>query len=274
MNKPIRYEEEILFCESLGIKKSDLISHPELLQKDNPKYLEYLSRLEKNEPLAYIVGSQPFMGLKFFVDKNVLIPRPETELLVEEIVAIVNSWKPATESRSDRDGFLNILDIGSGSGAIAISLAKHLAKLKITAVDVSDKALEIAKRNAEENKVTDQIEFLHGNLFEPLENKKFDIIVSNPPYIPTKIIETLEPNVKDYEPREALDGGADGLDVIRQIVAQAPKYLKPSGILAIEIGFDQSSRVKELLKQNNFKDIRIIKDYAGIERIIISVNRG
>jgi len=247
-----RLEEEFLVCEALGIDKTELVSRPQLLESNDPKLKEFRSRKEKHEPLAYITGYQPFFGLKIFVNQNVLIPRPETELLVEAV----------TNFCSNIDSRISILDIGTGSGAIAVSLAKNIPHTKIIATDISIRALNIAQKNAEYNNVLSQIKFMQGDLFSPVSGKKFDVIVSNPPYIPTNEIKTLQPEVKDFEPRAALDGGDDGLDVIRRIASEAKNYLNPKGYLIFEFGFGQSAEIKKLLKKNGYSNIRILNDYA------------
>lgn len=251
-----RLEEELLICEALGIEPSKLIAHPELANKNAAKLLEFKDRLAKHEPLAYIVGYQPFMGLNILVDKRVLIPRPETELLVE---AAVKAAKAIPHP-------LSILDLGTGSGAIAVSLARFLPQAKIFASDKSAAALEVAKLNAEKQSVN--ITFAQSDLFGSLRDKKFELIITNPPYIPTKEIETLQPEVKDFEPREALDGGSNGLRIVCEIIHKAKGYLVPGGTLLMEIGFGQWAKVEKQLERNSYKDICVVKDYAGIERVV------
>jgi len=253
-----QFEREILLCHVLKIPRSKLYSHPErkLTQSEQQLFDQLLKRCENHEPIAYILGNQPFMGLDFYVDQNVLIPRPETELLVEEVI---KSLAPSPQH-------LTIVDIGTGSGCIAIPLAKHLPNTKIIAIDSSQAALEIAKKNAKAHKV--KIDFRLGHLFEPLK-EKVDLIVSNPPYIPTTEIETLEPTVKEFEPRSALDGGPDGLDFIKQLIKEAPSHLIPHpqhpapSTIYIEIGYNQANKLKAL---GNFK---FIKDYNGYDRILV-----
>lgn len=264
MTELTRNEEEIIICEALGIDKTDLISHPNLASKDDPKYKEFKKRIDNNEPLAYISGTQPFYGFNFFVDNNVLIPRPETELLVE--ICLDTLMPGHNES-------LSILDIGTGSGAIAVCLAKYLENATITAVDISKGSLSVAKKNADHHKVSHRIIHAQSNLFRSIRSQAFDAIISNPPYIPTSDIEGLEPNVRDHEPRLALDGGQDGLDIIRKIISGSKNYLKPNGYLFLEFGFGQSGHVKILLEESGYKNIQIIKDYAGIDRIAKAQNQ-
>lgn len=214
----------------------------------NPDQLEVMiERRSKNEPIAYIVGTQPFWDLEFFVDSNVLIPRPETEILVEKAIELIK-----------KQGLRLVADIGTGSGCIAITLAKHLPQIKVIAIESSPKALEVAKKNAKKYGVEKQIEFIQGNFLEPIKGRQVDLIVSNPPYIPSKDLETLMPDVRDFEPHQALDGGSDGLDFIRKLLKANTKHL------IFEFCFGQSPAIRKLCP-----DVKIIKDYSGIDRIAI-----
>ena len=268
MTDSTRLEEEFLVCEALGIDRSDLILNPELSKSDNPKLQEFKKRSNNNEPLAYITGYQPFMGLDFIVDQNVLIPRPETELLVEEAIKICKRNSRFDIRYSIDYSRLSIIDIGTGSGAIAVTLAKLIPNATVVATDISSEAIEIAKNNANKHGVS--VSFRKGTLFEPLKEEKFDVIVSNPPYIPTDDIQSLEPNVKGFEPILALDGGKDGLDIIRKLISEAKHYLKPNGYLLFEFGFGQSEAIEKLLKHHNYSNIEIIQDYASIPRIALA----
>ena len=200
------------------------------------------------------------MGLDFYVQEGVLIPRPDTEPLVEELIELCRGKEN-----------LNILDIGTGSGAITISLAKYLNTSKVKSFDISDIALEVGKKNAISNEVDDRVEFIKSDLFSSIENKsiQFDVIVSNPPYIPKMDIETLHIQVKDYEPYTALEGGEDGLDFYRSITEQSRMYLKENGILAYEVGHDQAQDVSEIMKSNGYTKIYTKKDLQGIDRVVI-----
>ena len=199
------------------------------------------------------------MGLDFFVKEGVLIPRPDTEVLVEEVIELAKK-KDAK----------NILDIGTGSGAITVSLAKYLENVKVTSVDISDIALEIGKRNAISNEVDDRITFVKSDLFTNIDKEtKFDIIVSNPPYIKREVIDTLDKQVKDYEPYNALEGGVDGLDFYRAITKRAKEYLKKDGILAYEVGHDQSEDVSKLMEMDGYTNIYTLKDLQQIDRVVI-----
>jgi len=254
MKTPLpRLEYEILLCHCFGIKSSNLLAHPEKYDLEDPRFLKLVDRRLKGEPIAYITGIQPFCGLDFFVDRKVLIPRPETELLVELAL------KKAPGS---------IADVGAGCGAIAVCLAKHLPNTKVIGIDSAPEALKIAKRNAEYHKVEDRCQFVIGNLLEPLKDK-VDLIVSNPPYIPTADIETLQSEVRDFEPRSALDGGEDGLKYIRQIIKEAPNHLNPQGRLMLEFGFGQAPAIREYA-QRYFKHSQVLADYSNLERYLIS----
>ena len=220
------------------------------------RFNELINRRLNRIPVAYLTGAKEFMGLSFAVNEKVLIPRPETEILTELVGEFLRSR-----------GGGNFLDLGAGSGAIFISILKFVRNSRATAVDISEKALEVAKFNAEKFHVDDRAEFFCGNLFEPLKNQIFDAIVSNPPYIPTNELETLQSEVK-IEPKIALDGGEDGLNFYRQIISDAPKFLVDGGVLAVEIGFNQAFDVKNLLEREKFVEIEIFKDLAGIERVI------
>ena len=230
-----------------------------LTQAQEFQYFRNIEKLIKKFPLQHITHQQEFMKMTFYVDENVLIPRPDTETLVEEVIQIakkINAKK--------------ILDMCTGSGAIAVSLAKYIPNSRITAVDISSKVLNIAKKNAKSNQVENQITFVESNLFENLPKEKYDIIVSNPPYIKNEKIKTLDKEVQK-EPKLALDGGIDGLDFYRAIIKQDYEYLKFNGYLCFEIGYDQKEEVMELIKQEEkYKDTYSKKDLYGNDRIIIT----
>ncbi|MCI9446851.1 MAG: peptide chain release factor N(5)-glutamine methyltransferase [Lachnospiraceae bacterium] len=218
------------------------------------KFLEYELLLRKRAervPLQYITGCQEFMGLEFKVNSHVLIPRQDTETLVEEAVKVL---EPGME----------VLDLCTGSGCVIISLLKQ-RQLKGTASDVSKQALLIAKENARNNQV--EVELVRSNLFQNITGK-YDMIISNPPYIPTGVIATLMPEVKNFEPVEALDGGEDGLDFYREIVKKSGKFLKSNGYLCLEIGHDQGGRVAFLMEENGYRNVRVMKDLAGNDRVV------
>ena len=192
-----------------------------------------------------------------------MIPRPDTEIVVENTIAKVN------ENFGDKQSY-DIVDIGTGSGAIILSLLKNLPKAKGFTVDISANAIAIAKENAQNLQVDDRCEFFVGDLFEPVKDKVFDVIVSNPPYIPQKDIATLEIDVKDYEPLSALTDNKDGLSFYQRLFAQGMKYLKDGGFMAVEIGIYQAEPVKQMAINNGWQNIEIIKDYAGIDRVVLA----
>lgn len=228
-------------------------------QTDN--YINSIKKISTGIPIQYITNNQEFMNLNFYVDENVLIPQPDTETLVEEVI---NEYK---EKKCD------ILDLCTGSGAIAISLAKYINESNIVASDISMKALQIAKLNAEKNLVRKKIEFIESDIFDKVYKDDFDIIVSNPPYIKTKVIEELDKQVKN-EPYIALDGGADGLKFYKIIIENAYKYIKNEGKVFLEIGYDQKNELINLFKENNhYENIYSKKDLGGNDRIIVATVR-
>ena len=270
-------EAEILLAHALKLKRIELYTgHERILNQNELNHFKTLiQRRSKHEPLAYITGFQPFMSLDIFVDRSVLIPRPETEKLVEVAIDTIKSISRRSDSQSDQTGeakslayaAYTIADIGTGSGAIAISLAKYLPDIIIIGIDSSDAALKVANKNSNLHNVENRCQFRHGYLLEPL-TEKVDLIVANPPYIPSEVIATLQPEVKDWEPHSALDGGKDGLNFINQLLEKSPLHLKAQGFLIMEIGFDQAEKVKEKAL-NHFQTIKIIKDYSGKDRIFL-----
>ena len=222
-------------------------------------YFEKIERLKNHEPLQYIIENQEFMGFDFYVDKNVLIPQPDTENLVEEVINIVdkNSLKQP-----------RILDMCTGSGAIAISLAKLVKGSIVYGSDISEEALKIAENNSVSNQAN--VLFMKSDMFKNIFKEfRFNIIVSNPPYIETETIKNLSQEVQN-EPRIALDGGADGLKFYREIAENSKKFLEENGFLALEIGYNQKEKVEEILKKNEFRNIYTRKDLAGINRVIVA----
>jgi release factor glutamine methyltransferase len=242
-----------------GTDRSYLFSHGEneVSPEAEAEYMECIEKRSKHIPLQHITGVQNFMGLDFKVNENVLVPRFDTEILVEEVM------------RELHDG-MNILDMCTGSGCILISLLKYSNNCQGTGVDLSKDALETARENAVSilgESRADSINFIKSNIFENISGK-YDVIVSNPPYIRSDVIPTLMPEVRDYDPHMALDGGEDGLYFYRIIVQESREYLCGGGRLYFEIGADQAEAVKSLMENAGFKDINVVKDYAGLDRVL------
>lgn len=262
----------MILANILKQSKEYLLIHEEeeLSLNDIKRYEEEIKKLASNVPIQYIINKQEFMGLNFYVDENVLIPQPDTEILVEEVINMCSNI-----NCSEPEKTIKVLDLCTGSGSIGVSIAKNIKKCEITLSDISYDALEIAQKNSAEvtgDIQNNKIKIIQSDLFEKIE-EKFDIIVSNPPYIETKTIQTLDKEVQ-MEPRIALDGGEDGLDLYRRIIKEAYKYLYNNGILALEIGYNQKDRVINLLKESNmYKEIYSKKDLSNIDRIIVCRKR-
>jgi len=262
-----RLNAELLLARSLNLSREELYIHlhGSLKEREKEALEKLVQRRISGEPLQYILEHQEFWSIDFKVDPRVLIPRPETELLVEQSLLILseNSFKRVP----------SVLEIGTGSGAIAIALAKEVKIIFLIATDISQDALVLAKENAKSAGVQHQIKFVNGDLFGPLrpskERKLFDLILSNPPYIIRPEIGSLAKEVRDYEPIIALDGGEDGLEFYRRLISQAPFYLREGGWLLLEIGQDQSLRVSKLMEEGgHFLNPECIPDLSGIERMV------
>ncbi len=269
---------KILLEFVLKQKESELLinSLEEVSELKAQQYEEHIKEIINGKPLQYITNSQEFMGLNFYVDENVLIPQPDTELLVETVIEKLEKKYSMEETiKFDLKNVQNhILDLCTGSGCIGISIAKY-TNAKVTATDISKEAIKVAKKNAVLNNVEEKIEFIVSNLFENLEGRKFDYIVSNPPYIETSTIKTLSKEVQQ-EPHIALDGGEDGLKFYKEILKNAYKYLLPNGYLILEIGYNQAENIINIYKKcyNQAENIVLetktpIKDLAGNDRVLI-----
>lgn len=255
-----RLDAEVLLSAVLGKERIYLYVHfDEPLQADElAKFREMVKDRALRVPVAYILGSREFMGLEFKVTTDVLIPRPDTEILVEAVI----------ERLKDKENVF-LADIGTGSGAVILSLLKNLPQAAGVTVDISKAALNVAQDNAVQLGVADRVEFIQGDVCEPLRGRRLTALVSNPPYIPQSDIDKLEPEVKK-EPLKALDGGQDGLDFYRRITKDAVQLLEPGGLLAFEVGILQADAVKNMaITAGVFENIEIIKDYGGIERVVI-----
>jgi len=255
-------EAEILLEYILNISREKL--YIKLYEEFPSEYLEEyksaVSERASGKPLAYITHTKEFMSIPFFVDSSVLIPRPETEILVEEVITMAKNIKNPS-----------VLDIGTGSGCIGLSIASYLKESYVCVTDISPEAIAIAKKNACHLSLT-SLSFYCGDLFEPVKGLVFDIIVSNPPYISPEEMNTLSREVKDYEPYVALFGEEKGLFFYKKIIADAKNYLKKEGFLAFETGIAQASHVSNLMKIHGFEQIKIVKDLSGIERVVTGVS--
>ncbi|MEL7656768.1 MAG: peptide chain release factor N(5)-glutamine methyltransferase [Bacillota bacterium] len=265
-----KIDAELIMMFLLSMNKQQLfIKSPNLLdEKTCEGYFKLIDVRAGGTPVQYITGEQEFMGISFKVNENVLIPRQDTETLVEEIIRVVKE-----ETKKTPRGGYQILDLCCGSGAIGVSLCKHLKDVKATAADISRKALTVAQENAQNAGVGKQIKLIESDLFGSLRKGiggiKYHIIAANPPYIRKDVIPTLQREIVEHEPMIALDGGEDGLDFYRRIVKEAPDYLKPEGMLFLEIGHDQGGPVRTLARDTEkFEDIEIIKDLAGHDRVV------
>jgi len=249
-----------LLMHSLRVDRPTLIAHPERLldREQQAEYQRLIERRLRFEPIQYISGTQDFYGLALRVSPAVLIPRPETELLVESALAHLS-----------HDRALRIVDVGTGSGAIALALATHLPQATITAVDLSLDALDIAQSNIREHVLSDRIRILKSDLLESMENEQpFDAIVSNPPYVARGDAPTLHPQVRDFEPHAALFAGDSGLDIYRSLIPQAERLLKPGGLLALEFGFGQADDLRAMLAQ--WRTPTLLDDLQGIPRVALA----
>ena len=236
-----------------------IYDNKQLTLRQEVNFFKGIKKLVKGIPLQHITHSQEFMKMTFYVNEDVLIPRPDTEILVEEVIKIAK-----------RINAKKILDLCTGSGAIAISLAKYIEDSQITAVDISDKAISVAKLNAKNNNVENQITFVESDLFKELPKEKYDIIVSNPPYIKKEIIKSLDKEVQN-EPKIALDGGYDGLDFYRKIISNADEFLKFTGYVCLEIGYDQKDDVLELFEsKGKYVEATCKKDLFDNDRVVIA----
>ena len=258
-----RLDAELLLGHLLQKSRLQLYLSFEMpvFQEALSKFRELIKKRIAHTPVSYLTNHKEFMSLDFYVDSRVLIPRPETETLVETVL----------QHQTDPCRFV---DIGTGCGAIAISFGHHRPDWELIATDFSTEALEVAQQNALTHNCADRLTFLQGDLFEPLRelsNSRFDWIASNPPYVSTDDASTLSPDVRKHEPEIALFAGADGLDIIRRIVTDAPQFLNPQGKLILEIGHNQSHAVQDLIRlQPTYKRCEVIKDYSGIERVVLA----
>jgi release factor glutamine methyltransferase len=256
-----RLEAEILLGAVLELDRVRLIvdSSRPLSTEELNAFKESFKRRRGGEPSAYILGKREFFGREFLVNRNVLVPRPDTEILVEE----------ALERTAHRDLSGRALDLCTGSGCVAVSFALTRRTWQVTATDLSEYALSVARRNAEKLGAVWGVRFLAGDLFEALtDTERFELITANPPYIPTQELPMLDVGVRDFEPSQALDGGADGLDFYPRVLEGARRHLVPGGVLAVEVGAGQAEQVSQSFEKSGFTDIRRKTDYGGHERVV------
>ncbi len=259
-----RLNAELIIAEILKLKRLDLYLNYErpMMEEEMSLIREWIKRRGDKEPLQYILGKEEFYGLIFKVNKSVLIPRQDTEVLVEKAIEkLKNRVKP------------KVLDIGTGSGAISISVAKNIDDSVVLGVDISEDALCVAKENMEQNEIKN-LKFIKSNVFENVNYHEFDMIISNPPYIPDYEYETLMTEVKEHEPKTALVAEDNGYFFYKKIIDEGKNYLVSGGVILFEAGYNQAQNIREMFKQNgNYKDIEIFKDYAGIERVVTAVKK-
>lgn len=257
-----RLESILVLSQLLKVDKSYIYIHKdeEVEESIREKFIDIMKRRAQGKPLQYLLSEEEFMGLSFYLEEGVLIPRPDTEILVEFLIEYIKKNKSA-----------NVLDIGVGSGAISLSIAAYCPQTRVYGIDIEEIPIRVSNKNKERLKIENAF-FYKGDLFEALEDNNLDetfhIIVSNPPYIKSADIEGLQVEVKSHEPLTALDGGEDGLDFYRRISQRASDYLVAAGMLIYEIGFDQGQEVVDILSREGFKNISILKDYQGHDRVV------
>lgn len=249
----------LLLMHALSSSRASLMAHPEreLSNDEASRYAALIAERTVGKPMQYIVGEQEFYGLRFRLTPDVLIPRPETEHLVEAVL-----------DQLPRDHAIQIVDVGTGSGAIAVALAHALPRSQVVALDISEAALEIARENTSANGVGSRVRFLRSDLLASVPGERFDAVVSNPPYVSLGERDSLHPQVRDFEPAVALFSGETGLEIYERLIPQALLALKPGGLLAMEIGAGQLARVSELLR--GWHDVRHVADLQGIDRVVLA----
>ncbi|MGA2070757.1 MAG: peptide chain release factor N(5)-glutamine methyltransferase [Sedimentisphaerales bacterium] len=265
-----RLSAEWLLSYALGLKRIELYTqfNKVVAQEQLSQLHELVKRAGAHEPIAYLTGNKEFYSLEFEITKDCLIPRPETELLVERAIEFLRT----------RSGEQFICDLCTGCGCVAVAIARNFADCRIVATDISDAALAVAGKNVAKHGLMNRIKLLQGDLFEPviagLGPAKFDLIVCNPPYVSEPEYEKLAPNVKDFEPKSALAAGQDGLDIIKRIIAETSRHLKPTGTLMLEIGNEQGNAVHKLLETAGcFDTVKIEKDYSNLDRLAVAATK-
>lgn len=261
-----RLDSELILSKVLKKNKLYLLTHKDEIVSDEEakEYFEYINLRQDRMPVKYILNECDFYGLDFYIEEGVLIPRSDTEVLVSEVISCINN-SPLKNNQE-----IEVCDLCSGSGAIGISIAHNIKNSIVDEIDYYDKPMEVTKINILKNKLGDRVKFIKSNLLaEVIGKKKYDILVSNPPYIRREEIGNLMKDVKDFEPNEALDGGDDGLHFYKQIIKDSKKVLKPNGVLAFEIGYDQAEDVKKMMIANGYKDVFVKKDLAMHDRVVM-----
>ncbi len=262
-------EAEVLLRYVLGVDRAAVYARWEttLADSDWTRYQQVLAIRAQGRPVHYIVGEREFMGLKFAVDERVMIPRPETEVLVEHLIGAFQSSSAVT-----------LVDVGTGSGCMAISLVRFLPRARVFAIDISAAALEVARANALRHHVQGRVTFLEGDLLRPLPTAiagQIDAIASNPPYIPREVAEGLPKEIRDYEPAVALFVPGDGMEIHRRLIADSPSWLAPAGRLAMEVALGQAQPVAEAMWQGqHYADVQVLKDLAGVDRVVVGILAG
>lgn len=265
-----RMESEIILAHVLGKDRLELYrDNPKLSRWTVKKIDRILKRRAKREPLQYILGFTEFIGLRIKVGHGVLIPRPETEIVVDEVIKFLQNKNQSQSCTPSRDNEkLRILDLCTGSGCIAVALAARLMHAEVVATDISGQALSYSRKNAKANKAKNVI-FLKGSLFEPVQNlEAFDVIVSNPPYVRSSDIENLQPEIREWEPLNALDAGEDGLRFYKAMLPKIRLHLRENGAVFLEVGAGQADEVSDIARANGFKNVSAVKDAAGIDRVL------
>jgi release factor glutamine methyltransferase len=254
-----RLEAEILLAHALEVDRLHLYLAPDkpLTHDERTRYRSVVKKRHSGTPLQHLIGEVSFYGLRFRVDRETLIPRAETEELLDQVI-----------KNAPRDRATRCLDLGTGTGVIAVCMARYLSSAEVVASDLSPSALQVARENAKLNNVENRIEFIESDWFEDIRGS-FDLIVSNPPYIPSRDLRSLAREVRDHEPSVALDGGADGLEKIRMMAVQLPHHLNPDGVVLLEIGHDQGARVQEILESIGLSEVTITGDMAGKDRFAV-----
>lgn len=264
-NEYAQYERKVLLEEVLGCQYIYMLTHGDEHVPDGQAevYKELIERRIAHYPLQYLIGTVHFMDYTFFVNENVLIPRSDTEVLVEHADGILKSLLAENENREEN---ISVLDLCCGSGCIGISLKLYHEQIALFLSDFSQKAIEVTEKNLHKYDIDANV--FCGDLFVPLKDRQFHLIVSNPPYIEHNMIKTLMPEVREYEPIQALDGGEDGLDFYRRIISESSRYLNDGGYLMFEIGYNQGASVISLMRQAGFQEIKLKRDYAGLDRVV------